>query len=46
MNILTYEKSTENNYKTFNKLYNVYKKWVKRYENKFALAKYELIHLT
>jgi hypothetical protein len=46
VNILTYEKSIEENCKSLKIIHRVCEKWAIRHEIVFALTKYELIHLT
>jgi hypothetical protein len=46
VNILTYEKSIENNCKSLKIIHRAYEKWTVRHKIVFASIKYELIHLT
>jgi hypothetical protein len=46
VNILAYEKSIENNWKSLKIIHRAYERWAVRHEIVFASIKYELIHLT
>ena len=46
VNILTYGRLTERNYKTLSEIYYNYVQWAETHRAKFALEKYKVLYLT